>query len=131
MIIKEWSDVVLIAAKRIRNDRLSVEYVQRLKYEIDQIEMQGANEYWMDLIREDKKFDHNKNGLVLPFLLNMTDIDPIIYKHIYELDDNGIVGDVVDVTLEDGSMVSLPAKAHVKIESLSKLVSDLKIGDEI
>jgi DNA polymerase III alpha subunit len=31
----------------------------------------------MDLINSNKKYNHNKNGLVLPFLFNITDIDPI------------------------------------------------------
>jgi hypothetical protein len=75
--LKEWSDVIKTAARRIRDLHLSKEYVERLKVELEQIDMQGANEYWMDLIRENKKFDHNKNGLVLPFLLGLTPLDPI------------------------------------------------------
>jgi intein/homing endonuclease len=52
-------------------------YVKRLEYEIAEIEKQGANDYWVDLVTSSKKFDHNKNGLIIAYLLNLTDIDPI------------------------------------------------------
>ncbi|MHA2403770.1 MAG: helix-hairpin-helix domain-containing protein, partial [Candidatus Kariarchaeaceae archaeon] len=38
---------------------------------------QGTEDYWIDLFESETKFDHNKNGLVLPFLLDLTDVDPI------------------------------------------------------
>lgn len=130
-MIREWADVVKMAAKRLKDGRFSVDYVNRLKFEIEQIDVQGANEYWVDLVRDGKKFDHNRNGLVLPFLLNLTDIDPITYKHVYKFDDDGVDDDVIDLTMEDGSVISLPAKAHIKTKSSNKLVSSLKVGDEI
>jgi len=54
-----------------------VEYCNRLDYEIAEIEKQGLNDYWVELIATNNKFEHNKNGLVLPFLLGITTIDPI------------------------------------------------------
>jgi DNA polymerase-3 subunit alpha len=71
----EWPDVIELARKLA--NKAGEEYIERLKFEIKEIEKQGANEYWTDLIKEKKKFDDNKNGLVLPYLLKITPIDPI------------------------------------------------------
>lgn len=50
-------------------------YHDRLKFEFSEIEKQGAEDKWLGYVQ--KKFDHNKNGLILSFLLGITPIDPI------------------------------------------------------
>jgi len=53
------------------------EYVDRLEKERSEIEKQGAEQYWIDLLKSGTTFSTNKNGLVLPFVLRITDVDPI------------------------------------------------------
>lgn len=73
-MIKNWEELEKIVTDACpKND----EYINRLNFEIKEIIKQGANEYWIDLANSDKKFDHNKNGLVIAYLLKITDIDPI------------------------------------------------------
>lgn len=56
-------------------------YLKRLKFEIDEIEKQGTNRYWIEVVTEHKKFDHNKNGLLIPWLIGAltgaADCDPL------------------------------------------------------
>ncbi|MDP1712596.1 MAG: hypothetical protein Q8K86_09075 [Candidatus Nanopelagicaceae bacterium] len=73
----EWIDVTKKAVKRLVSLKLPKEYADRLKVECKQIDIQGANEYWIDAVNENKKFPDNKNGLLLPFLLELIDVDPI------------------------------------------------------
>jgi len=51
-------------------------YIQLLEFEYEEIKKQGAEQYWIDIIKSKKKFKTNKNMLVLPFLLKLTNIDP-------------------------------------------------------
>lgn len=62
------------------------EYADRLKFEFTEIEKQGAGEDWIRTVASGKKYDKNSNGLVLPFLLGVTSVDPITagIKHIVE-----------------------------------------------
>lgn len=71
----DWSTITSDA--RTFADRLGQEYVARVNFEIKEIEKQGGNEYWTGLISSKQKFDKNNNGLVLPFLFDLTSIDPI------------------------------------------------------
>lgn len=57
--------------------KLGDKYVQLLEIEYKEIKKQGAEQYWIDLIKSKKKFKTNKNLLVTPFLLGITDIDPV------------------------------------------------------
>jgi len=52
-------------------------YIKLLEFERKEIDKQGAEQYWVDLIKSKKKFKTNKNALILPFLLKMTNIDPV------------------------------------------------------
>lgn len=52
-------------------------YFKRLEFEFKEIDKQGLNSYWLDLINEGKRFKSNPNHLVLPWLLGMVDDDPI------------------------------------------------------
>ena len=55
---------------------LGSKYTKLLEFEHKEIEKQGAEQYWVDIVKSGKKFSTNKNLLVLPFLLKITDIDP-------------------------------------------------------
>lgn len=79
-----WNEIITTA--RAECTKYSAEYKTRLDFEIKEIEKQGANDYWVGIVTSDKKFDKNKNGLVLPFLLGVTSVDPIAsgIKHVVE-----------------------------------------------
>lgn len=64
-----WRQVVQTAVARVQD--FSRLHKQRLKYELKEIEKQGSNTYWLNLIQDNKKFDKNPNYLILPWLLNM------------------------------------------------------------
>lgn len=55
---------------------LGIKYTQLLEFEHREIKKQGAEQYWVDTFKSGKKFKTNKNLLVLPYLLNLTTIDP-------------------------------------------------------
>jgi len=74
-MIKRWDDLAKVCMFKAK--KLGDEYVERLEFEFKEIVKQGANEYWLELTNSEQKFDHNKNGLVIAFLINATDIDPI------------------------------------------------------
>ncbi len=57
--------------------KMGSDYLARVNFEIKEIEKQGGNDYWISLIVAQKKFEKNKNGLVIPFLFQLTDIDPV------------------------------------------------------
>lgn len=73
----------MIAVKELVQKKLPNEYKSRFKTEIKEIEKQGANAYWQQLYNEDHKYDTNNNGLVLPWILGMTDVDPLKSDHQY------------------------------------------------
>lgn len=82
-------------------ESLDEEYKIRLEYEISEIERQGNTIYWEKIVEENHKYDENPNGLVLPFLLGITAVDPIInhidhkieYKADYPDIDVDFIGD--------------------------------------
>jgi len=72
-----WDQLKKLALKNYLALKLSQEYFERLKFEIKEIEKQGTNEYWISNYIAGKKWDTNPSGLVIPFLLGMTVVDPI------------------------------------------------------
>jgi DNA polymerase III alpha subunit len=70
-----WNEIIDIANKKV--SEYSSEYGERLKFEIKEIDKQGANAKWINYYNDGNKFDKNPNGLLLPFLLGMVEEDPI------------------------------------------------------
>jgi hypothetical protein len=108
----------------------SHEYLNRLKFEIIEIEKQGASDYWIDIAISDRKFNDNKNGLVLPFLLDVTDVDPI-KKRTFVLDNSGVECDITILTLDDGKKITIPSKCTIQTPNGPKSVISLQVGDEL
>jgi DNA polymerase-3 subunit alpha len=73
--VTPWQRITEAATQKAVS--LPEEYRHRLKYEISEISRQGANDYWLDVVKSGKQFATNPNGLVLPFVLGLTPIDPI------------------------------------------------------
>lgn len=50
---------------------------KRLKFEIQEIEKQGAISYWLNIINSSKKFKSNPNHLLLPYVFGLVQEDPL------------------------------------------------------
>ena len=61
----------------VKKHRDTKPYSKRLSYEFDQIELQGMTDYWIELYEKGEKLNENPNGLVFPYLIGLTDIDPV------------------------------------------------------
>ena len=103
-----WDELLAITAKKVR--RLPEEYLKRFKFEIKEINKQGANDYWTDLYNSEQKFDHNNNGLVFAWLLGITNIDPIKnnIEHIVESQ-----SDMPDIDLDFLPIARGPVKQYI------------------
>ena len=128
-----WPDLKALAEDKISeiNEEDRKDYIERLKYEIKQIEMQAAGDYWVGLYESQSKYESNKNGLVLPYLVGITSVDPIKHKYYYQICEDGKEGDIVIITLEDGKIIEIPIQAIIKIGDKTIRVSELKMGDEL
>jgi DNA polymerase-3 subunit alpha len=73
----KWVEIKRIAVNSLIERKLPPDYTRRLSYEFKQIELQGNQDYWVELYEGQKRFTSNANGLVLPFVLGITNIDPI------------------------------------------------------
>lgn len=76
-----WEELKTKAYESLSEKNLGDEYQQRLKFEFDEIDKQGANQYWLNIISDNKRFDKNPNYLLLPWVLGLMvgdgDFDPI------------------------------------------------------
>jgi len=76
-----WDLIKETARDSLKKRKLNGIYEKRLEYELNEVEKQGANRYWADIVISGKKFDSNKNHLLLPWLLGRlsgkADVDPI------------------------------------------------------
>jgi DNA polymerase III alpha subunit len=84
----EWLDVKKMAVTSFRDKKCTEGHLNRLKFEFKEIERQGAEGYWLNTIADGKKFEKNVNGLVLPYLLGITPVDPLAagipHKVVYQ-----------------------------------------------
>lgn len=73
-----WDEIIKSAKDKLQVLDLGDEYAERLNFELKEIDKQGANSRWVNYIHDGKKFGSNPNNLLLPWLLEMTQDDPII-----------------------------------------------------
>jgi hypothetical protein len=126
--MKKWDDIKREAIQKCI--RLSKEYRSRLLAELKEIEKQGLNNYWIDNYNNEVRWDSNKNGLVLPFLLGMTEVDPVKSVFTYELCTDGEMGDVVDIVVS-GTTYSVPSECLVMTKKGLIRAGLLEVGDEL
>lgn len=67
---KNWEELKQIAFNKAKGP-----YLDKLKFEINEIEKQGATAIWEGYA--ERKFEKNPNGLILPWLLGIVDADPL------------------------------------------------------
>lgn len=107
------------------------EYKKRLEFELKEIDKQGANDYWLEIINASNKYDHNKNGLVLPFLLKITDIDPIKGEPKLFVNGEDLEIDGVEITLENGVVIRTSEHTMIKTKRGYIKAVDLSENDEL
>lgn len=73
----DWEDFKKIAFDALLERSLSEHHANRLKFEIQEIEKQGAIAYWLGILSSGKKFKSNPNKLLLPYLFDLVDEDPV------------------------------------------------------
>ena len=130
--LMEWPDLVKIATEALNNHSTDPKYLNRLDAEVTEIVKQGANEYWLENYKNKVKWDDNPNGLLLPWLLGMTLVNPIDDQFIYIEDEKGISNEMIIITLENGDVVEVPGVLEVLMsDGTKKLASQLKSGDDL
>lgn len=72
-----WEEIKKVAATALLKRKCPPQYTARLKFELKEIEKQGAITYWQNLYSDGKKFKSNPSFLLLPWLLGMVQEDPI------------------------------------------------------
>lgn len=72
-----WRQVAERALANLSQRGLGDLYEERLKFEIAEIEKQGAELLWVNRFADNKKFATNPNNLVLPWVLGMVEDDPL------------------------------------------------------
>ncbi len=77
MIDISWAQVAEKALAGLSQRGLNGQYEERLRFEIAEVEKQGAELLLVNRYAENKKFGSNPNNLVLPWMLGMVDGDPI------------------------------------------------------
>lgn len=79
-----WPTLRNLALAAAKKRNLDATYMERLQIEFKEIEKQGANSYWCDQFNERKKYNTNDNGLVFPWVLGLTPVDPLLAEHKFE-----------------------------------------------
>lgn len=126
-----WRTIVDLAYHSLKKKNLGNEYEERLEFEIREIEKQGAEDYWVRKVRAKEQFDHNKHGLVFPWLLGLTEIDPINHEWSYILDDDGDIQEEIITIIADGKEISIPSSCLIRTKRGEIKAADLQIGDEL
>lgn len=128
-MIKKWEDLEKVC--RFKASKLGGEYTERLEFEFKEIIKQGANEYWLDLVNSGEKFDHNKNGLVIAFLVGATEIDPIKGNKKLFINGDEMRVDGVEIILENGLVITTSRNTMIKTVRGYIEAQDLLEDDEV
>lgn len=129
-----WTELQRESFKLLIQKKLGPKYQKRLIFEFKEIEKQGANAYWLNIINNKLKFTDNPNKLLLPWLHSavIDDSDPlddhtittanfnIIKKY---QDEHGAlpIGIIKDTDMPDIDIDCLPmAREHIKKFAMEK-----------
>jgi hypothetical protein len=127
----KWIDIKRTTLSALDASGLPPVYRERLEFELKEIEKQATQEYWEEITKTGQTFAHNKNGLVLPWLLGMTPIDPIEGEQVVYAGEGNIEMDGIEIELENGVRVPMSARTMVRTERGMVAAADLVAGDEI
>lgn len=90
------------------------EYREKLLFEFKEIEKQATQEYWEDLVKKQKRFSKNPNGLILPLALNVTDIDPIKGEYVAYIGDGRFEMEGIEIEFENGNKISMSKNTRIR-----------------
>lgn len=76
-----WENLKSLSKSILKRRGCDNKYYERLEFEFAETEKQEATQYWVRLFKRNHKYETNKNGLVLPWALAMTPIDPFTSEH--------------------------------------------------
>ena len=127
----EWPEISEIAILKAK--KLGEEYTKRVIYELAEIDKQGASDYWSSLIESGKSFDHNKNGLVLPLIFGITNIDPIKGEKKLFINDeeSSILRQGIEIILENGEKIFTSPDTLIKTSDGFVKASELTTDHEL
>lgn len=83
-----WEEIKQLALDELHKrglDGPGSEYIRRLKLEFKEVDKQGANQQLTAKFNDGFKYETNKSGLVFPWLLGMTPVDPLTSQHRMDL----------------------------------------------
>lgn len=73
--MSKWEDLKQVLFLRVSD--LSDNHKKKLKFEIDEIEKQGFEAYWIKAYEDNNKYASNPNKVLIPYLLGMVSEDPV------------------------------------------------------
>lgn len=125
----DWDELRQLAKDRLIERQLPEEYRRRLDKELYEIDKQGANEQWLENYQNKIIWGTNPNGLVFPWLLGMTPVDPIIgiNKLMIESED-GKEADAIIMQLSNENEICVSEHTMVKTDKGYIKASELSTG---
>lgn len=124
-----WQDIKLSALNWAKEK--AAEYEQRLLFEFSEIEKQATQEYWEDLVKKNKKFNKNPNGLILPFALGITDVDPIHGDNVAYIGDGRFEIEGIEIELENGKKINMSLNTKIKTSRGMVAAEELLPTDDV
>ncbi len=74
-MIEQWDKIKEVLVKKANKD--PEVYQKRIKFEINEVEKQGFQAYWVNAFRKQLRFPSNPNRLLIPYYLKLVDEDPL------------------------------------------------------
>ncbi len=125
----KWNEIKTKTMAAVESSGLPEEYRKRLEFEFREIEKQATQEYWEDAVKVKKTFAKNKNGLVLPWILGMTKIDPIEGEKVIYAGDGNIEMDGIEIEIENGKRIPISPRTMVRTQRGLVSAENLIEGD--
>ncbi len=125
----KWSEIKAKTMAAIESSGLPDQYRERLEFEFKEVEKQATQEYWEDAVKAKKTFVKNKNGLVLPWILGMTKIDPIEGEKVIYVGDGNVEMDGIEIEIENGKRIPISSRTMVRTQRGLISATDLVEGD--
>lgn len=72
-----WQEIKEFALAKLDSNTITEGYLDRLRFEISEIEKQGAEAYWIKVAESGQKGLKNPNRLLIAYLLGVSDEDPL------------------------------------------------------
>lgn len=130
-----WRQVCMLGKAVLEKYGLPELYHERLKYELDEIDKQGSNANWLNLINDKKRFDSNPNKLLLPWLLKMLVVRDDSDKGYRKLTEQEWLNADPIARRDEAKDGPVLTSSHYKVvkavlESTGKIPSDIKLDSD-